>query len=254
MKATTAFALLLFGADGALAQTGSLSREDVQAVSPALDHYTQTTILQDLWQRPGLSPRDRSLVTVAAVITRNQPVLMAEQFRLALDNGVKPAELSETITHLAFYTGWGNAMTAVPIARAVFTERSIGADQLPTVAVTPLPIDEAAEATRAKGVEESTNAAAPGLVRDTTEVLFRDLWLRPGLAPRDRSLVTVAALISAGQSAQIPYHLNRAMDSGLTKAEAQELVSHLAYYAGWPNAFSGSWVVRDVFEKRDGAK
>src|SRR4051812_32550228 len=117
MKATTALAFALsLGATDVRAQTGSqtgsLSREDVLAVSPALQHYADSTIARGLWQRTGLSPRDRSVVTVAAVITRNQLVLLDEQLRLALDNGVKPAELSEIITHLAFYAGWGNAMAA----------------------------------------------------------------------------------------------------------------------------------------------
>jgi 4-carboxymuconolactone decarboxylase len=79
---------------------------------------------------------------------------------------------------------------------------------------------------------------APGVVQYTTDVLFRDLWLRPDLAPRDRSLVTVSALIASGQVAQITYHLNRAMDNGLTQAQAAEVITHLAFYAGWPNAFS----------------
>jgi len=91
---------------------------------------------------------------------------------------------------------------------------------------------------------------SPGLVQNTTDVLFRDLWLRPDLAPRDRSLVTVSALIASGQSAQITYHMNRAMDNGLTPEEAGEVVTHLAYYAGWPNAFSAVSVVKDVIEKR----
>ena len=91
---------------------------------------------------------------------------------------------------------------------------------------------------------------APGLVQNTTDVLFRDLWLRPDLTPRDRSLVTVSALIASGQSAQITYHLNRAMDNGLTPEEAGEVVTHLAFYAGWPNAFSALPVVKDVIEKR----
>jgi len=81
-------------------------------------------------------------------------------------------------------------------------------------------------------------------------VLFRDLWLRTGLAPRDRSLVTVSALVATGQVAQITYHLNRAMDNGLTREEAGELLGHLAFYAGWPNAFSAAPVVKDVIEKR----
>src|SRR5436190_20583643 len=74
--------------------------EDVRSVSPALARYTQGPLLGDLWQRPGLTPRDRSIVTVSALIARNQSVEMAYYFNLALENGVKPGELSEIITHL----------------------------------------------------------------------------------------------------------------------------------------------------------
>ena len=70
------------------------------------------------------------------------------------------------------------------------------------------------------------------------------------LVPRDRSLVTVSALIANGQVAQISYHLDRAMDNGLTQTQAAEVITHLAFYAGWPNAFSALPVVKDVFEKR----
>lgn len=255
MKTSTVLALALsMGAVDAVAQTGSqigsLSREDVRAVSPALEHYASDKLVNGLWKRPGLSPRNRSIVTVAALITRNQGILLPEQVNLALDNGVKPAEVSEIITHLAFYAGWGNAMAATAIAKEVFAARGISADQLPKAVVDFLPLDEKAEADRASRVEQGTGPASPGLVRDTTDVLFRDLWLRPDLAPRDRSLVTVSALISAGQVEQIPYHLNRAMDNGLTRTEASEVISHLAYYAGWPNAFSAAPVARAVFEKR----
>jgi 4-carboxymuconolactone decarboxylase len=85
----------------------------------------------------------------------------------------------------------------------------------------------------------------------TGELLFRDLWLRPGLAPRDRSLVTVSALVASGQVAQITYHLNRAMDNGLTRAQASETLTHLAFYTGWPCVFSAMPVVKDVFASRD---
>jgi 4-carboxymuconolactone decarboxylase len=70
------------------------------------------------------------------------------------------------------------------------------------------------------------------------------------LAPRDRSLITVSALIAAGQVAQIPYRLSRALDNGLTQAQAAEALTHLAFYVGWPNAFSALPVVKEVFEKR----
>ena len=81
-------------------------------------------------------------------------------------------------------------------------------------------------------------------------MLFRDLWLRSGLAPRDRSLITVSVLVATGQVAQITYHLNRAMDNGLTQEQAGEVVTQLAFYAGWPNAFSALPVVKEVIEKR----
>ncbi|WGD48745.1 carboxymuconolactone decarboxylase family protein [Bradyrhizobium sp. CB1650] len=224
--------------------------DDIRAVAPALENYAQKIVQGDLWKRPGLSPRDRSIVTAAALIARNQTVELPQYFGLALDNGVKPAEISEVITHLAFYTGWANAMDAIPAARDVFKSRNIGADQLPTASGPQLPLDEAAEKQRASRVGEQFDQITPSLVQYTTDVLFRDLWLRPALAPRDRSLVTVSALIATGQVAQITYHLNRAMDNGLTAEEAGEVLGHLAFYAGWPNAFSAAPVVKDVIEKR----
>jgi 4-carboxymuconolactone decarboxylase len=223
---------------------------EVQAVSPALAKYTQGTVFGGLWNRPGLSPRDRSVITVAALIARNQPIEMPYHFNLALDNGVKPAELSEIITHLAFYSGWANAMGAVGVAKDVFAARGIGADQLPDASPTPLELDKTSDAQRAAGVEQNVGPVSQGVVTLTNGVLFQDVWLRPDLAPRDRSLVTVTSLIASGQVAQVTYHLNRAMDNGLTKEQASEMLTQLTIYAGWPNVFSAVPVVKDVFEKR----
>lgn len=225
------------------------TQNDSRMVAPALEKYTEGPLAQ-LWKRPGLTPRDRSIVTVAALIARNQTIEMPYYLSLALDNGVKPREVSEIITHLAFYSGWANAMSAVAIAKNVFADRKIGVDQLPAASTALLPLDKAAEERRAAGVEEQFGKVAPGIVGYTAEVLFRDLWLRPDLDPRDRSLATVSALIANGQAAQIPYHLNRAMDNGLTQEQAAEVITHLAFYAGWPNAFSALPVAKDVFERR----
>ena len=225
-------------------------QEDTHIVAPALEKYTRGTLLGEVWKRPGLSARDRSIVTLAALIARNQTIEMAFYLNLALDNGVKPREISEIITHLAFYSGWANAMSAVAVAKDVFAARGIGADQLPAASPSLLPLNEAAEADRATRVGQQFGEVAPGVVQYTTDILFRDLWLRPDLAPRDRSLVTVSALIASGQVAQIPYHLNRAMDNGLTQSQAAEAITHLAFYVGWPNAMSALPVAKDVFEKR----
>jgi len=224
--------------------------EDLRALAPALEKYGQTIVIGDLWKRPSLSARDRSIVTLAALIARNQTVELPYYLALALDNGVKPSEISEIITHLAFYTGWANAVSAVQIAKDVFKGRGIGADQLPAASAAQLPLDEAGEAQRASRVGQEFGNVAPGLVQYTTDVLFRDLWLRPGLAPRDRSLITVSALVATGQVAQITYHLNRAMDNELTQEQAGEVLTQLAFYAGWPNTFSALPVVKDVMEKR----
>jgi 4-carboxymuconolactone decarboxylase len=221
-----------------------------KGVSPALQKYAAGSIAE-LWKRPALSPRDRSIVTIAGLIARNQTVEMAHYLNVALDRGVKPREISEIITHLAFYSGWANAVSADVIARDVFAKHSIGAEQLPAASPKLLPLDEAAEEKRATGVEQQFGKVAPGLVQYTTDVLFRDLWLRPDLAPRDRSLVTMAALIATGQVAQVTFHLNKAMDNGLTAEQAGEVVTHLAFYSGWPNAFSAAPVVKDVVEKRN---
>ena len=188
---------------------------DITIVAPALEKYAQDP-LPEPWKRPGLTPRDRSIVTIAALIARNHTIEMRYYFNLALDNGVKPREISEIITHLAFYSGWENAMSAVAVAKDVFADRKIGAEQLPPASPVVLSLDKEVEAKRAAVVEPQFGNVAPGIVQYTTDVLFRDLWLRPDLAPRDRSLATVSALIANGQVAQISYHLNRAMDNGLT--------------------------------------
>jgi 4-carboxymuconolactone decarboxylase len=242
----------LIGAAFALTSAGSwaVQANDVRSVAPALGKYIEERLLGEVWKRPGLSQRDRSIVTLAVLVARNHTAEMPYYLNLALESGVKPAEVSELITHLAFYSGWGNAMSAVDAAKAVFAKRGIRADQLPSASPKPLPLDQAAEADREKRVREQFGTVSPGVVQYTTDALFRDLWLRPDLAPRDRSLVTVSALVAAGQVAQMPYHLNRAMDNGLTRAQASEVLTHLAFYAGWPNVFSALPVAKDVFEKR----
>jgi 4-carboxymuconolactone decarboxylase len=241
-------------ARGPHTQTGRKSESmhttnDTTMVAPALEKYAQGP-LAELWKRPDLTPRDRSIVTITALVARNQTIEMPYYLNLALDNGVKPREISEIITHLAFYSGWANAMSAAAVAKDVFADRKIGPDQLPAASPVPLPLEKDTEAKRAAAVEQQFGDVAPGVVHYTTDVLFRDLWLRPDLSSRDRSLVTVSALIANGQVAQIPYHLNRAMDNGLTQTQATEVVTQLAFYAGWPNAFSSLPIVKDVFGKR----
>lgn len=81
-------------------------------------------------------------------------------------------------------------------------------------------------------------AGAPKLAELTEQVLFGDIWARAELAPRERSLITVAALVALYRPEQLPFHLQRALDNGVTRTELTELITHLAFYAGWPAAAS----------------
>jgi 4-carboxymuconolactone decarboxylase len=233
-----------------IAQAQADLRDDVRAIAPALEKYRDNFVMGDVWKRPGLSPRDRSLVTLAALVARGQTTELPLYLNLALDSGVKPSEVSEIITHLAFYAGWANALGAVPVAKAVFTERKIDAGQVAAASPRLQLLNEKAEADRETRVAGQFGAMFPGLVQYTTDVLFRDLWLRPDLASRDRSLTTVSALIANGQGAQLSGHINIGMNNGLKQEEIAEAITHLAFYVGWPNAFSAMAVAKDTFEKR----
>ncbi len=90
---------------------------------------------------------------------------------------------------------------------------------------------------------------APKLAELTDDVLFSDVWQRAELAPRDRSLVTVAALIANGNTEQLPSHLKRAKENGLSESELAEVMTHLAFYTGWPRAISAILIAKDVFKK-----
>jgi 4-carboxymuconolactone decarboxylase len=89
----------------------------------------------------------------------------------------------------------------------------------------------------------------PGLIDLSERVLFGEVWEGPGLSKRDRSLITCATLIALGREKQLVGHLQRALDNGLTKNELSEVITHLAFYAGWPAAMTAALVAKDVFEK-----
>lgn len=224
--------------------------ESVAAVAPALQAYATEDLFGTVWTAETLSMRDRALVTFAAMVTRHEADQLGRFTALALDAGVTAPELSEAITHLAFYTGWGNATAAAEAMAPVYAERGITAADLPGADPELLPLDEESEAARQNMVQDTYGSTSQGVVDYTESYLFRDLWLRPDLAPRDRSLVTVAGLIAAGQPEQMTFHLNRAMDNGLTEAEAGGMLAHLAFYAGWPRVFSAMPVAKEVFANR----
>ena len=98
----------------------------------------------------------------------------------------------------------------------------------------------------ASASRDKVRPLVPKLIELTTDVLFGDVWERPGRSKRDRSLITVATLIATSRPEQLKGHLQRALDNGVTKDEISEVITHLAFYAGWPAAMSGALVATDV--------
>jgi 4-carboxymuconolactone decarboxylase len=93
---------------------------------------------------------------------------------------------------------------------------------------------------------------APKLVSLTDDVLFGDVWERPQLSKRDRSLITCAALIATGKTEQMSFHFPRAIENGVTQDELVELITHLAFYVGWPSAVSAITRVRELLAAKPG--
>jgi 4-carboxymuconolactone decarboxylase len=102
---------------------------------------------------------------------------------------------------------------------------------------------------KSKGAQTLVGDFAPKLVELTDQVLFDDVWERKELSKRDRSLITVAALIALNRPDQLRFHLNYAVENGLKKEELIEVITHLAFYSGWPNAMSAIMIAKELFSK-----
>ncbi len=100
-------------------------------------------------------------------------------------------------------------------------------------------------------VEKMLGDFAPKLVELTDRVLFGDVWERPDLSKRDRSLITVAALIAMNRPEQLRFHLDKALENGLKREELIEVITHLAFYSGWPNSMNAIMIAKELFSKRD---
>lgn len=176
----TTFATLLFSAaidaDQSQPRPDPKPSPDVLEVTPQLYRYTTELLFGEVWKRDQLVPRDRSLITLSALVASGQSAQLTGHIKLGLDNGLKPSEISALITHLAFYAGWPNAMSAAGVAKQVFTERGIPADQIAPPLGAPLTLDPDSETRRRAAVEAGVGAVAPELACYTNDVLFNDLW------------------------------------------------------------------------------
>jgi 4-carboxymuconolactone decarboxylase len=214
--------------------TGRPSGALQQRIAPGLATLTDDVLFGDVWRRSELSPRDRSLVTISILIATGKPAQLAGHLGRALDNGVRPSEASGLLAHLAVYCGWPSAVSALDVYDQVYTARKVDTAALATVG--PLLSAPPSDAARARALNDDLVSVAPKFVELTTGMVFDDLWRRPDLTPRDRSLVTIAALAAMGDDDQLDFYLRRGIESGLTRAQISEALTHLGFYAGWPKA------------------
>jgi 4-carboxymuconolactone decarboxylase len=205
-----------------------------QRIAPGLATLTDDVLYGDVWRRPELSPRDRSLVTISVLIATGKPAQLAGHLGRALTNGVHPNEASGLLAHLAMYCGWPSAVSALEVYEQVYTARKVDTAALRTV--TPRLPAPGSDAARAKAATDELGAVAPKFVQLTNDVVFGDLWRRSDLGLRDRSLVTIAALAAMGDDDQLDLYLRRGLESGLTRNQITEALTHLGFYAGWPKA------------------
>jgi 4-carboxymuconolactone decarboxylase len=204
-----------------------------QKVAPGMAALTDDVLYADVWRRPDLSPRDRSLVTIAALIATGKTAPLSGHLGRALDNGLQPKEASGVLAHLAIYCGWPNAVAALDAYDQVYTARKIDTEALRAAGPRLPPLaPDAALATAADRLAR----VAPKFVQLTNDVVFADLWRRSDLSLRDRSLVTIVALAAMGDDDQLEFYLRRGLESGLTRAQIAEALTHLGFYAGWSRA------------------
>jgi 4-carboxymuconolactone decarboxylase len=205
-----------------------------QRLAPGLAVLTDEVLYGDVWERSELSARDRSLVTVSILVATGKTAQLPGHLRRALSNGVQPIEASGVLAHLAIYSGWPNAVSALAVYEQVFDAQQVDTTTLHQ-ARPALPA-WTGDAARAHALATQLGGVAPKFVELTNDVVFDDLWRRSDLSVRDRSLVTIVALAAMGEAAQLDTYLRRGLEAGLTRGEIAEALIHLGFYAGWPRA------------------
>jgi 4-carboxymuconolactone decarboxylase len=222
----------------------SVSATSKYPAAPHLGELEEDVLFGQVWKRSQLSERDRAMVTVAVTQALYQTDALREYLNRALDAGVTPEEIGELLTHVTMYAGWPSGSNASRVVTEVYRARGI---PFPPAAD---PVDMEIDL----GGQNPSYPGLPYLSALTRTVLFdaeKGVWSRPGLSPRDRSMVTVAVAEAALASDQLRGHVGRALNNGLRPDEIGEVITHVAFYAGWPAAANAAEIAAEVFEERN---
>lgn len=233
--------------------------EAIEANLGALGSYVVDFALGQVWSRPGLSRRDRSLVVISILTTLGHPNQLRAHVAGGLNHGLPREAIEEVMVQLGGYAGFPCAIEGMNVARQVFRERD-GTDALP-----PSPPaerkDDAQRRADARVVLDRLSQGQPpgGLGVDmgsftgaAGRFAFGELWSRDQITRRERSLVVCATLLTQGKPEELRFHLRGALNHGATVEELEELMVTAIAYAGFPTGVEGFRVLREVQAQGDG--
>jgi 4-carboxymuconolactone decarboxylase len=212
-----------------------------------------------IWARPGLPLRTRSLITVAALTALHMPEELRVHAAAALRNGLSRRELGEVVLHAAGYAGFPTGVEGMRVLREVFESHPDLDPPAPEPEAQPdWPDDLFARGMAFRnqrfGAAGASTGVAPEEIRDDwwrflTGTAFGAIWPRPGLALHDHSRVTLAVLQVLHMPVELRLHMIRALGLGISRAHLGEQIMHLAFYGGFPRAVEAMRVAREVFEQ-----
>ena len=219
----------------------------------------------DLWSRPQLARRDRSLLVISVLAAQARDEELEQHTQVGLNHGLTRTQIEEILLHVAAYVGFPAAMAASRHLDAAF-RKAEGVNRIegrqPAERLSDAERDvRAADVRRTltggrAAADPSTDLAnMQRVLGDVGTLSFRwafgEIWSRPQLPRRDRSLIVIAILGALGQESELAFHVRAGLNYGLTRSEIEEIMVHLSMYAGFPKAVDGMRVAREAFAKLD---
>ena len=231
----------------------------------ALGSFAFDVVMGDVWARPQLSRRDRSLIVISVLATIGSTEELSLHTQVGLNNGLTRTEIEELVLHVAAYAGFPMAMQASRVVTDRFCQID-GVDRLPERTGAE-DLDDAERRLRAHDVRKSltgvrcaddVDADYAAMVEHLGDVgmiayhwAFGDLWSRDELNRRDRSLIVIAILTVLSRIDELAFHVPAGLNHGLSREEIEEIMVQMTIYGGIPRAVEGIQATRRAFEKID---
>ncbi len=243
---------------------GGIDTEAVAAATEArlgaLGSFVIDFALGDVWSRPGLSRRDRSLIVITILSTLNQLNQLRTHVQGGINHGLTQTEIEEVMVQLSGYAGFPRAIDAMTTARSSMADMQ-GVEALPPSPPAARKDDEQRSADAREVMSRLSANQPPGGVGvnmgpftgTAGRFAFGEIWARDQLSRRDRSLVVCATLVTQDKPTELRFHLQGALNHGVTLAELEELMNTVIVYVGFPTAVEGFRALREVEARQAGS-